>query len=260
MNSFDLGLTTLPYYEQIRQEVERRIKLGKYPPNSALPTEKDLAAEFGVNRLTIRQALEKLKQSGIIESRKGSGTYINPWMIQQNLGKFYSFGKCFRQAGLSLTTKLLTLSTISGSSDEAPKHDELWQWEGKMLLHIVRLRCIHQKTPFLWESIWIPKNVLSDVDPECFETSLMYDLLDSNHQFQIEGATEFIEPYIADKSTAETLKVRAGAPLFMTERFTKDVRGSIIEYRKSLLRADLVRFSTNLRYSDLATAEEEHES
>ncbi|PYI55960.1 PLP-dependent aminotransferase family protein [Paenibacillus flagellatus] len=70
-----------PIYRQIVEQIERRIALGELPPGSALPSERKLAEQLGVNRSTIVQAYEELRASGLIESRTGSGTRVcrNKW-------------------------------------------------------------------------------------------------------------------------------------------------------------------------------------
>jgi GntR family transcriptional regulator len=66
-------------YRTIANQLQDRINAGEWPPGKRMPTESALAAEFGVNRLTVRQAMAQLRQIGAIEIRQGSGTYVaNP--------------------------------------------------------------------------------------------------------------------------------------------------------------------------------------
>ena len=66
-----------PLYRQIAEHLERRISLGELPPGSALPSERKLAEQLGVNRSTVVQAYEELRASGIVESLAGSGTRVS---------------------------------------------------------------------------------------------------------------------------------------------------------------------------------------
>ena len=69
-------MTDLPLYEQVRQSLASAIASGEYGPGDKLPSETTLAAEMGVNRLTVRRAIEELSRAGLVQSRQGSGTYV----------------------------------------------------------------------------------------------------------------------------------------------------------------------------------------
>ena len=65
-------------FREIAREIERRIRQGVYPENSALPSRPELAEEFGVARATLDRAIQELTRSGILVSRHGSGTFAAP--------------------------------------------------------------------------------------------------------------------------------------------------------------------------------------
>jgi DNA-binding transcriptional MocR family regulator len=66
-----------PLYQQIADDLERRISYGEFPPGSLLPSERKLAEQLGVNRSTVIMAFAELRSLGIIESRTGSGTRVS---------------------------------------------------------------------------------------------------------------------------------------------------------------------------------------
>lgn len=68
-----------PLYQQIADDIERRIAYGEFPPGSLLPSERKLAAQLGVNRSTVILAYAELRALGIIESRSGSGTRVSKY-------------------------------------------------------------------------------------------------------------------------------------------------------------------------------------
>lgn len=76
--------------EQVAEELARRIIGGNWSPGEALPSARQLAVDFGVSALTVREAIQSLKGRGLVESRHGSGTYVTgplhgdpvvPWML-----------------------------------------------------------------------------------------------------------------------------------------------------------------------------------
>ena len=72
-----------PLYRQIADRIREQIARGELKPGDALPTESALQTEFGVSRVTVRQALRQLVEQQILESIQGSGTYVD--FLQQQL-------------------------------------------------------------------------------------------------------------------------------------------------------------------------------
>jgi len=64
------------FADQVYAQLRRLIQRGEYPVNSRLPPEQELGRRFGVSRPVIRQALRRLAEEGVIETRKGSGTIV----------------------------------------------------------------------------------------------------------------------------------------------------------------------------------------
>lgn len=75
----------LPKYRQLADELRRRIEVHMYLPGMMLPTEPELAAEFGFHRSTVREALKVLKQEGRVVSAKGRGTQVRPKVAPNDL-------------------------------------------------------------------------------------------------------------------------------------------------------------------------------
>ena len=66
-----------PLYQQIFELIEERISYGEFPPGSLLPSERKLADQLGVNRMTIVHVYDELQASGLVERKKGSGTRVS---------------------------------------------------------------------------------------------------------------------------------------------------------------------------------------
>lgn len=65
-----------PLYEQIKATIDRRIETKEWPPNFQIPSEEELASEFGVSRLTVRRALRELQADGVLLRIQGQGTFV----------------------------------------------------------------------------------------------------------------------------------------------------------------------------------------
>ncbi|MEV6977404.1 GntR family transcriptional regulator [Kitasatospora sp. NPDC093806] len=67
-----------PLYRRLARQLQERIDAGTYPAGARLPSEPELSAEFGVNRLTVRQAVAELERAAVLEIRRGVGTFVRP--------------------------------------------------------------------------------------------------------------------------------------------------------------------------------------
>jgi len=74
----------MSFFEKIATEIEKRISSGVYKPGQKIPSIRQMAAEFGCNKLTVQKAFEKLKRDGFLENIIGSGSFVRfPEKISQ---------------------------------------------------------------------------------------------------------------------------------------------------------------------------------
>ena len=97
----------LPLYQQLAELLSREIASGALEPGGRLPSEPELARRHSIGRPTVRQATELLVQRGLIERRRGSGTFVRHAPRRVDLFSLGGTLSSFREGGLSLTTKLL---------------------------------------------------------------------------------------------------------------------------------------------------------
>ena len=97
----------LPLYQQLAELLSREIASGVVPAGERLPSEPELARRHGIGRPTVRQATELLVQRGLIERRRGSGTFVKSAPKRVDLFSLGGTLSSFREGGLTLSTKLL---------------------------------------------------------------------------------------------------------------------------------------------------------
>ncbi|MGZ9585119.1 GntR family transcriptional regulator [Paenibacillus marinisediminis] len=71
-----MDIPNKPLYALIIEHIQRQIEEGKFLPHDQIPTEMELAEQFGVSRITTKRALVELERSGLIYRRRGSGSYV----------------------------------------------------------------------------------------------------------------------------------------------------------------------------------------
>jgi DNA-binding transcriptional regulator YhcF (GntR family) len=104
-----------PLWKQIEAALLQQVKDGRFKGNGRLPSEFDLAEEFGVNRHTARQAIAALVQRGVLFKRKGGGSYVVPEMLDYEIGERTRFSTNVAAQGREPAHTLIVV-------DERPAH------------------------------------------------------------------------------------------------------------------------------------------
>lgn len=230
-----------PYYLQIYEELKKRISDKTYLPGAPIPSENELVEEFKVTRVTIRNAIKKLKDEDYIHTEKGKGSYVNYPKIEQSLFKFYSFGRDY--TSLNIQSELLKLEDTDDDSIL-----NIFQLEPPgTVKKIIRIRKI-DNTPVIVETSYIPSAMVPDIEKFDLENLSIYDLLEQNFGLHILKAKEYLDTIIADENYSKLLEIDKGSPVFVTERITYGTEQKPIEFRRSIIRSDKFRFSVDLKY------------
>ena len=108
-----------PKYLRIYAELRDRITSGQWPAGSPLPPQRDLAGEFGVSIMTLRQALQLLTDDGLVAARHGSGTYVAA-RYDYDLGHLRSFAADLAAQGAEISTRLLATRSSPRPRRSAP--------------------------------------------------------------------------------------------------------------------------------------------
>jgi GntR family transcriptional regulator len=124
--------------EQVEQLLRGRIRDGTYPPGSRMPSESELADEFGVSRATLRTVLAKLAVTGLILRKQGDGTYVNIKVREINAyqGLLWEFVRIIETNGYKPTIKSLSIEKKLATEEEAAS---LGIETGDELLSLARL-------------------------------------------------------------------------------------------------------------------------
>jgi GntR family transcriptional regulator len=97
----------LPLYQQLAEELRRAIEDGSLAPGQKLPSEPELSRRHRIGRPTVRQATELLVRRGLIERRRGAGTFVRPEPPRVDLFSLGGTLSSFREGGVELETQLL---------------------------------------------------------------------------------------------------------------------------------------------------------
>lgn len=214
--------------------------------DAQLPPERDLAELADVSRVTVRKAVARLVEEGLVEQRRGAGTFVRPPMpkLEHKLSALVSFTEYMRQRGKASTSQILRRGLFPPVPDEQMA---LGLSGGDLVARVDRLRSADGMAMALeWSSL--PQDILPD--PERVETSL-YDVLRARGNAPIR-AVQRITAVNLGAADAELLHLPDGAAVLRIDRTGYLPSGRPIEFTRGLYRSDIYDFVAELRLEQKA--------
>jgi GntR family transcriptional regulator, N-acetylglucosamine utilization regulator len=239
VNHFD---HSIPLYLQIAEGLMEQIEAGGLPPGDRLPSERDLSKHLGVNRMTLRRALQRLELQGMLVRRQGDGTYVAAPKIERQAGELVSFSRGMRRRGYLPGAHLLHFDKHPAESTVGR---ELQVPEGSPVFYFLRIRSLANE-PVMLEKFWVSADHFPDLEKFDLVGRFFYDIIESEYGMKVTSARQSLEAVVATDYEARMLEIPVGAPLMLERRLSFNENGVPIEYGKDLYRGDRFRFITDL--------------
>ena len=227
-----------PAHRQIEARLADAIAAGELAPGDRLPSEPELAARFGVSRMTLRQALGGLERRGLVRRSvgRGGGTFVAEPKLERDLSAFVGLSEQLRRQGLAPGARVLSARELAApravaTALELPAATPVYE--------IVRVRYA-SGDPIGLEETWFPAVAF----PGLLELPLdggLYELLAARYPDVPRRAVERLEPAVADADDAAVLHVPEGTPLMRVERVAFGENGTPLELSRELYRGDRTR-------------------
>lgn len=237
----------VPLYHQIKEHLQKLILTDMLQPADILPAEKQLAASYGVNRLTVRQAITDLVSEGLLERRQGVGTFVAQPKLTASHARLLSFTQRMTQLGHLASSEIIETETYLAPFDVA-QHLDLR--EGAQIHKLVRLR-LADGQPLMLETAYLPAEIAPDLLRQNLAGSL-YRVLTEQYNIHPKEADQFIEPVLVREWEANILDVPTGQPALMIETTVRGADGRIIEFSRGIMRSNVARI-----YFHVSSAEAE---
>jgi GntR family transcriptional regulator len=233
---------TTPLYVQIKDYIRLNIQSGVFAPDSCIPSERNLARQFGVSRLTVNKAIKELIQEGLLYARVGKGTFVNARTIDQELENLTSFTEEMQRRGQNATSRIL-YAAVESANAEVAKALNILPGAEVMVLSRVRLA---DDMPIALET----SSVIAALCPGIlqrfdFTSESLYRVLRKVYNVHIAYAEQVIEARQATRYEAEALEIDPRAPILQITRVTYSDRP--FEYVRSAYRGDRYKFRALLR-------------
>ncbi|HTZ05017.1 MAG TPA: GntR family transcriptional regulator [Gaiellaceae bacterium] len=207
---------------------------------TAIPSERQLSADLGVSRLTVRAALGDLAREGYLVRRRGSGTYVQQPKISQEL-TMTSFSEDMRRRGMVPGSRTLSMKTQHAG---ARLGRFLNASPGDEIVVVKRLRLADGETMAI-ETLHIPSALVPGFTAKGL-TGSFYDLLRDDYGITIASGTQSIEPTVTNEEESSALGVPLHSPAFLFERTSRAGDGRTVEFVQSIYRGDRYRIVTEL--------------
>lgn len=224
-----------PEYLKLKLYMLRHITNGDWPPQSRVPSENELAAKFGISRMTVNRALRELTDAGVLTRTQGLGTFVAGPKAESAMFEVRSIRDEIVARGQTHTVEVLILEPVSARTTTARQ----FELQGDATLYHSRLLHLANDKPLQLEDRF--------VNPVCAPDYLKIDFhQEIPHQYLMRVAPlqrieHVIEAEAANTRLARTLAVEPGAPLLTLTRRTWS-RGHIASYVRLIHPADRYRF------------------
>ena len=234
----------MPFYFQLAELLEHEIASGRWQPGFRLPSEPDLCDQFGLSRTTVRQALGRLEQRGLIERQKGQGTFVQAgvpglWLLQSSEGFFQDE---VDRHGRTVTSQILraergpipdwaTRALELPARAEGATLERLRSVDGKIALHVVNHLADHVADAAL--AIGQPNESL-------------YRRLREHAGVVPHGGRRTLEAIAAEPWLAELLELRPRAPVAFIESVAWDADLRPFDCYRAWLRTDRTRIDVQV--------------
>lgn len=230
----------LPLYQQLAALLSRDIGSGSLPPGSRLPSEPELSRQHLIGRPTVRQATELLVQRGLIERRRGSGTFVREQPRRVDLFSLAGTLVSFREGGLSLTSKLL--GKVTRRLVERDAENPFSEREAFLL---TRLSSVDER-PVLLERLYLAPDVFPDFGKLPLAGASLSRIVEERYYLKVTHAEQSFRVATPDESVRQALGLSVGAPLLLVKRSLFFPRAPRAIFAELYCRTDELVFSQTI--------------
>jgi GntR family transcriptional regulator len=228
--------SALPLWAQLAEDLRAKAMAGDF--NERLPTEDELTGTYRVSRNTVREALRRLRDDGIIERTRGRGTFLAKVDIEQPLPGHYSLARSIQDQGLAEHSEVRVLDTRPAGPAAVP----LDLAPDEPVVHIERLRYAGDE-PLAVDRSWLPAGLAEPILDADLGHGSIYDALLEASGVRVTGGWERITPTIPSAAERRDLRLARPHACFAVERLARSGPRPV-EWRRSLIRGDRYRFTT----------------
>jgi GntR family transcriptional regulator len=201
----------MPLYHQLADELFGQIRAGAYPPGERIPSEHELSRRYGLGRPTVRQATDTLIRTGVLERRRGSGTYVRGVPAQVDLFSLAGTLVSLEQSGVAFRADLLGKARVETITDAFHPHAE------RSAVRLARLSRV-QRSPVLLEEIDFLEACFAGLARMALRGKSLSEVVRAHYGLRLESADQSFRVSALDRERARLLALRKGALVLEVRR------------------------------------------
>src|SRR5262250_963891 len=218
------GQNGVPAYQRIQGAIRQRIDAGELKSGDAVTSERELAKVHGVSLMTARHALAGLEREGMVERRRGAGTFVAPPRIHFN--KLMSYTEQMSSRGLAPSSKVIAAKIVEDEDEIAAR---LNLPAASRMIKVERVRHTSEE-PFALETCYLPADEFPGLVRAPLGRSSLFATLEREYGVEITYADEEVDATAADARVAQMLEVSRGSPLLRIRQVIHAANGKPVVY------------------------------
>jgi len=230
-------------YQEIAEALRARLQAGELGAGRLLPSEAELSRVHRASRVTVRRALEVLRDEGLVDSRQGFGWFVSADPVRQSLARLGTIEAQLAAEGVGSERRVLDFRfTRAPARVRRVLGDET----------VLRVRRVNlaDGTPFALVTVWCPQRYGAELSRADVERSPFYELIG----VPLGGAVQTIGAAAAGAAEADVLGVPAGSPVLRCERVTRSADERPVLVSEHVFPAHLTEFVVDLPHVDASMA------
>jgi GntR family transcriptional regulator len=234
--------SSIPLHMQLANVLREQVIRRELGPNDRLPSERELCQQYGISRITVRQALSELAQAGLVYSSVGKGTYVAEAAYQEELQPLNSFSQDLERRGMQAASQVLEASIIPA--------DDLWSAifyipRGAELVRLHRLR-LSGDVPIAIQLTHLPHHLCPSLLEYDFSTCSLYEVLRSAYKLRLARSETVLEASLASPQEANLLGLPQPAAILVSTQTTLLDTGIVIEMTRSTFNSERYKLRMHL--------------
>lgn len=236
--------TKVPIYHQLYERLRDKILLGEWQNGDLVPPEPALMSQYGVSRITVRQAIEKLVHENLVYRQRGRGTFVrNPIPMRETLRLTDLEGE-MRRRGIPSTTQVVAVDIVAASRITAQR---LNIPAGGELAMIRRLWLSNGEPLCLEENFFAYKYCPGLLEGHDYAVESPYTVLEQQYNIRMERAEQTVSAMTASQELSALLNTPVDTALLYQERILYSQLDLPVEYWRAYFRSDQYAMQYELR-------------
>jgi len=231
-------------YKQLSEILIKQIEKGVFKPSEQLPTEMELSKRYKLNRHTVRQAIKRLEDEGLVYKIKGKGTFVANYKIPYKVSKKTSFTTSILDVGFNPDARLIDSYEITAGR-KLSKRLNIQSSDRVIVLEILRFV---NKTPFCHTTSFLSKTKFPELRSLISGSFSLFRLLKKHYGVDAVRKSSTFEVSMPEGSDMDILKISQKVPILIVKSISEDEAGDVVEYCITKFRGDMCSISVGFNW------------